>query len=56
MMDYSLDDYNDYCKENAEPIYELGQRVGYVYPNGAISYEVEDNFTEEKSQKHLQSY
>lgn len=46
-MDYSLDDYADYCRENAEPIYELGQLVGYVYPNGAIVYEVEINITQE---------
>ena len=46
-MDYSVDDYADYCRENAEPIYELGQIVGYIYPNGAIVYEDDENLIEE---------
>ena len=50
MYSYEIDadDYKDYCDEYAKrhPIRELGQIIGYIYPNGYIKdtedYEDED--------------
>ena len=45
-MEY-MDFWEDWLHEHAEPIYENGQLVGWAYPNGTVTYEVETTFTEE---------
>lgn len=36
-MEY-MDFYEEECEEDKEPIYELGQLIGYRYPNGEIKF------------------
>lgn len=38
IYEYDQDEYKDYCEEyaNRHPIKELGQIVGYTYPNGTV--------------------
>ena len=42
-----MDFWEDWLHEHAEPIYENGQLVGWAYPNGTVTHEVETTFTEE---------
>ena len=48
LADYDeyMDFYEDELEEHKEPIWELGQVVGYWYLNGTV-IEVEDTFTDD---------
>lgn len=54
LADYDeyMDFYEDELEEHKEPIWELGQVVGYWYPNGTV-IEVEDTFTDDQHQNML---
>ncbi len=49
---YSLDEWAEYYEENKKPVYENGQIVAFMYPNGTIHY-IEDDDLEAMEQEVL---
>ena len=46
--DYDLAELDAFAEENARPVRENGQIVGYKYPNGTIKYCLDGDEDEEE--------